>query len=260
MISSRDVEFFEESMRSTTCENSKQSVVYVPIHSVYENENINNEITEVKAPTDTIKTQVLEQASNNNNNQQVESLFGNDVSMVEVGEIKPTDEDGVEVDLRRSSRPRRRPRNLDDYVVNSVVPEQTEPETYLQAIQGSESASWLEAMKSEYNSIIDNKTWELCDLPPDKNVISTKWVFKKKVDNEGKIKYKARIVARGFTQRPGIDYQDTYSPVVRFTTLRILFAYAARHDLNIYHWDVDSAFLQGEVDEELYLEQPEGFL
>lgn len=160
---------------------------------------------------------------------------------------------------RRSQRNRKPPEYLRDYVTNLTIETPGEPMTYEEAKNGPESNLWLQAMKSEYESIIKNNTWELCDLPPEKNLISSKWVFKKKLNENGQTKYKARLVARGFNQIEGLDYQETYSPVVRFTSLRTLFAHAAQEDLDIYHWDVETAFLHGELEEEIYLKQPEGF-
>ena len=90
--------------------------------------------------------------------------------------------------------------------------------------------------------------------------MGSKWIFKKKVSSDGSTKYKAKLVARVFSQIRGMDYQDTYSPVVRYTSLRLLFAYGAKLDLDIFHYDVDTPFLHGTLEETVYLQQPEGFL
>ena len=135
-----------------------------------------------------------------------------------------------------------------------------EPESFKDAINSSESSFWVEAMQHEYDTIIKNNTWELCKLPFGRTPVTNKWVYKRKMSIDGKTKYKARLVARGFSQQAGIDYFETYSPVVRFTSLRLLIAYSVQNDLEIFHLDVDSAFLHGELEEEIYMTQPEGFI
>ncbi|BBH02980.1 transposable element gene [Prunus dulcis] len=120
---------------------------------------------------------------------------------------------------------------------------------------------WKEAINDEFQSIIQNNTWMLTNLPAGNKAIGCKWVFRKKLKPDGSIdKYKARLVAKGFTQKKGIDYFDTYSPVSRITTIRTLIALASVHNLVIHQMDVKTAFLNGDLDEEIYMEQPEGFI
>ena len=135
-----------------------------------------------------------------------------------------------------------------------------EPNSYQEAIESSEASFWIEAMNHEIETINLNETWDTCELPFERTPISCKWVFKKKKESNGNVKYKARLVARGFSQREGIDYFDTYAPVVRFTSLRLLIAYSVKKGLEIYHFDIDSAFLHGELKEEIYMVQPESFV
>ena len=115
-------------------------------------------------------------------------------------------------------------------------------------------------MNKEIDCILKNNTWELVNRPQNRRVVSSKWVFKRKTSPNGSVIYKARLVSRGFTQVQGIDYHNTYSPVVRYTTLRVLFALTVRRDYEIVHMDVECAYLQGDLEEELYLEQPKGFI
>lgn len=97
------------------------------------------------------------------------------------------------------------------------------------------------------------------DKTKDSKVVGTKWVYKLKRDPDGKIeRYKARLVAKGFTQTEGIDFEDTFSPLVRHSTMRLLFALAAKFDLDIIHQDVTTAFLNGDLKETLFLKPPEG--
>ena len=126
--------------------------------------------------------------------------------------------------------------------------------------EAMEIEEWRLAMKEELSSIEKNQTWEPTDLPEGKNVISLKWLFKTKYLADGSVqKYKARLVVRGFTQQQGIDYEETFAPVARFETVRIILAIAAQNQWKIYQFDVKSAFLNGELKEEVYVTQPPGF-
>ena len=103
------------------------------------------------------------------------------------------------------------------------------------------------------------RSWAAAKLPEGKNPIKTKWVFKIKHEADGTIRYKARMVVRGFTQMKGIDYQETYSPVVRYSSIRYLITLAVKFDLHIHQMDAMSGFLQGDLDEEIYVDKPKGF-
>lgn len=161
---------------------------------------------------------------------------------------------------RRSTRQRRAPKLLDDYIVYSTITEPGEPRNFQEAVTGPEAAQWSRAMRSEYGSIMHNNTWELCDLSAGHKPIGCKWVLKKKIEADGSIRYKARLVAFGNLQVKGVNYDETYSPVVRFTSLRILFAYAVKKNLDIRHLDVQTAFLHGDLQDEVYMQQPRGFV
>lgn len=114
-------------------------------------------------------------------------------------------------------------------------------------------------MDKEFNSLQQNNAWELVDLLKGKKVVRNKWVYKVKKDADGNTsRYKARV-AIGFTQKHGVDYEETFSPVIRYSTLRMLFALATELK-EIDHMDVTTAFLNGELKEEVYMNQPEGFV
>ncbi|RVW49668.1 Retrovirus-related Pol polyprotein from transposon TNT 1-94 [Vitis vinifera] len=122
-------------------------------------------------------------------------------------------------------------------------------------------AFWKEAINDEMDSIMSNQTWELVNLPPGSKPIGCKWVFRRKYHTDGMIQtFKARLVAKGFKQREGIDYFDTYAPVARTTSIRILFVLTSIHNLFVHQMDVKTAFLNGDLNEEVYMEQPEGFV
>ncbi|KAM1746060.1 hypothetical protein ACFX11_012725 [Malus domestica] len=133
-----------------------------------------------------------------------------------------------------------------------------EPERYEDA---SKDESWMNAMKDELSMIEKNATWELVDRPSNKPIIGVKWVFKTKLNLDGTVqKNKARLVAKGYAQKPGIDYNETFAPVARLDTIRTLIALAAQKCWKLYQLDVKSAFLNGVLEEEVYVEQPDGFV
>ncbi|GJX83442.1 gypsy type transposase [Tanacetum coccineum] len=163
-----------------------------------------------------------------------------------------------EVEPRRSKRARNEKSFGPDFVSFMV---ENEPTSYREAVTSSEGQQWREAIKSEIESILQNHTWELVDLPPGCKPLGYKWIFKKKMKADGTVdKYKARLVIQGFRQREGLDYFDTYSPVTRITSIRTIIAIAALRNLEIHQMDVKTAFLNGDLEEEIYMNQPEGFI
>ena len=160
---------------------------------------------------------------------------------------------------RRSSRTRKTPEYYGEWV--NIVSVSEEPKTVNQALSGPKSDEWQKAMQSEMKSLTDNKVWELVKLPTGRKAIGCKWIFKTKIDGNGDIeRYKARLVAQGFTQKFGVDYDQTFSPVVSFESVRSVIAIAAKNGLKLHQMDVKTAFLNGELNEEIYLRQPEGFV
>jgi hypothetical protein len=126
---------------------------------------------------------------------------------------------------------------------------------------GSDSESWLGAMRSELKSMDENQVWNLVDLPDGVRAVECKWVFKKKTDMDGNVSvYKARLVAKGFRQVQGVDYDETFSPVAMLKSVRIMLAIAAYFDYEIWQMDVKTAFLNGNLTEDVYMIQPEGFV
>ena len=135
-----------------------------------------------------------------------------------------------------------------------------EPASYREAMRSVDQDHWVSAMNEEIDSLKQNNTWELVDLPAGRKVIKSKWVYRLKFDSDGNpVRYKARLVAKGFTQIFGLDYDETFSPVARLDSMRILLALAAQEDWEIHQIDVKTAFLNGELDEEIYMQQPEGY-
>src|SRR5215204_2957790 len=163
---------------------------------------------------------------------------------------------------RRSTRERTTPDWYDPCLNVMIVDDNDEdPATYEEAMMSPDSNKWQEAMKSEMGSMYDNKVWTLVDLPDSRKAVENKWIFKRKTDADGNITvYKARLVAKGFRQIQGVDYDETFSPVAKLKSVRILLAIAAFFDYEIWQMDVKTAFLNGDIEEELYMVQPKGFV
>jgi hypothetical protein len=134
------------------------------------------------------------------------------------------------------------------------------PPTFKQAMNGAQSDSWREAATLEYNTLVENGTWEIVDLPEGQKLIGCGWVFREKHNQDGSIEcFKAQIVAKGYSQRPGLDYNESFAPTFCPTTLHIIMALAAIEDLELRSVDITAAVINGDLDEEIYMKQPEGF-
>lgn len=180
-----------------------------------------------------------------------------------VPEEEITEEEATSPQLVERRYPLRERKAVDRYGCNVMCAMESvindDPLTVEEALARSDGDLWQKAMDEELKSLKENQTWKLVDLPADKKPIQCKWVFKIKKDSDGKVtKYKARLVAKGFTQVRGIDYGETYSPVVRSSTLRMLFSLAVEYNWFIDQWDVTTAFLYGKIKEDIYMRQPKG--
>ena len=134
---------------------------------------------------------------------------------------------------------------------------ETEPCTFEEAVQ---QPIWVDAMVEEYDSIVRNSVWDVVLRPENKSVVSSHWLYKVKQAADGSVeKHKARFVARGFSQVEGIDYDENFSPVARYSSIRSMLALSAQMGWKIHQMDVKTAFLNGKIEEEVYIEQSEGF-
>ena len=168
------------------------------------------------------------------------------------------DEQWVETEPRRSKRTRVEKTFGPKFLTYLL---ENEPQNYEEAVSSSKGPLWKEAIKSEVDSILQNHTWELVDLPPGCKPLGSKWIFKRKMKVDGSIdKYKARLVIKDYRQREGLDYFDTYSPVMRINSIRMILAIAVLRNLEVHQMDVKTAFLNGDLEEEIYMEQSESFI
>lgn len=140
--------------------------------------------------------------------------------------------------------------------INSIAA----PNNFNQAMDDENKAKWIEAMHEELNSLKKNQTWTLCKLPSDRKAVGSKWIYAIKTDENGDIiRYKARLVAQGYSQKIGLDYNEIFAPVAKQTTLRILLSIASNNNMIVKHLDVKTAFLNGKLKETIYMKQPQGF-
>ncbi|WVZ16376.1 hypothetical protein V8G54_009358 [Vigna mungo] len=232
MIRSRDVIFNEKVMykdRNNTCNNNLEQSrpVYVEMDDVIE--------------TPVIETPQSEESCENNDNEELDAP--------ELSIPAPI--------LRRSSRPHVPNRKYLNYI---LLTDEGEPESYEEACQMTNASKWELAMKDEMKSLMSNQTWELVELPVGKKALHNKWVYRVKEDHDGSKRYKARLVVKGFQQKEGVDYTEIFAPVVKLNTIRSVLSIVASEGLYLEQLDVKTAFLHGDLDEEIYMHQPEGFL
>ena len=131
---------------------------------------------------------------------------------------------------------------------------------YEEALQDKNSNKCELAMKDEMDSLLGNQTWELTELPIGKKALHNKWVYKIKNEHDGNKRYKARLVVKGFQQKKGIDYLEIFSPIVKMSTIRLVLGMVVAKNLHLEQLDVKTAFLQGDLEEKIYMIQPEWFI
>ena len=131
-----------------------------------------------------------------------------------------------------------------------------EPRTLQEALASEDAGSWKRAWESEIESLEKNGTWVMAKVPEDRNIVGCRWLFRRKEDG----RFKVRLVAKSYSQEPGVDFRETFTPVAKFTTLRLLLSLIAENDWELHSMDVKTAFLNGELEEEIYMEFPEGVI
>ncbi|KAK4386043.1 Retrovirus-related Pol polyprotein from transposon TNT 1-94 [Sesamum angolense] len=158
----------------------------------------------------------------------------------------------------RNRREPRIPARYNDFHIALNI-ESCEPSSVEEALKSENSKNWLSAMTEEMKSLKDNNIWVLVPKPKTCSVVDCKWIFKIKEEDTSK-RFKARLVAKGFTQKEGIDYTEIFSPVVKYTTVCIILALTAHFNWELKQMDVKTAFLHGDLEENIYMQQPDGFV
>lgn len=186
--------------------------------------------------------------------------------VVDFSDVEADDGPGnidAENDLPNPEIPRQRPvreRRPPNYYGREESHLTETPTTLKHALSSPDQAKWKVAMETEMRSLRENEVWELVKLPPGRKTVGSKWVYKQKTGPDGSVeRFKARLVAQGYTQQYGTDYDETFCPVVRQESLRVLLALSVQHGLKLHQVDVTTAFLNGALEEEVFMRQPEGF-
>jgi len=228
----------------------------------------------VKFPTMTIKTDFEKPIQTLPSCDDDDDDFGRENPELE-GDLEPGNQAGAEVGDRNARYPRRErnpPLYLGDYVTN--VEDGTHvmssidycyrisdfPQSYKEAIESTKSEQWKSAMREEMNSLKINDTFTLVDLPEGRNAVGGRWVYTIKENSNGSQTYKARFVAKGYSQVEGVDYKETFAPTANLTSMRVLMQEAAQYDLILHQMDVKTAYLNAPIDCEIYMDQAEGFV
>ena len=239
MFRSRDVSFLEDSFNSillSTTENEDPLSMNIPPLPT--------------KPSDAEKT--AETAA--------ESVIFNFNNVSDEFEEESAEEDDADPVADRIQRIRRPPNRFGEWATIAAVSTNGDPRTFKQAMKSEQSTKWSEAMLKEISSLKDYQTWDLVDLPAGANLLKCKWVFKTKRKPDGEIdRYKARLVAQGYSQEAGVDYEETFAPVAKYKSIRTVLAIGNQLDLEIHQMDVNSAYLNGDLAEDIYMQQPQGF-
>ena len=143
-----------------------------------------------------------------------------------------------------------------------IVLAEDEPNNYKDAMNSPNAAEWRPTCEAKYETLLGYHTWNLVERPPPNiNIVGCRWTFRVKRDNLGAVnKFKARLVAQGFSQINSLNYNETFSPTIRFTTIRLILALACRYNLELWHIDIKGAYLNGKLNDDVYMRQPEGFI
>ncbi|KAL2228761.1 UNVERIFIED_CONTAM: Retrovirus-related Pol polyprotein from transposon TNT 1-94 [Sesamum indicum] len=172
---------------------------------------------------------------------------------------EPIAESSTPLALGREPRLRRAPDRYSPSLYYLLLSDCGEPECYAEAVNDVHKSKWELAMNDEMNSLKKNNIWKLCQLPKGKKALQNIWVYRVKEESDEKKRYKARLVVKGFQQRYGIDFTDVFTPVVKLTTIRLVLSMVAAENLELQQMDVKTAFLHGDLGEEIYMVQPKGY-
>ena len=215
---------------------------------------------------------VINQLEDDESEQSEQSIDDEEVSELQNEESQEKEEESTDeydtsneeldtpVNTTRSGRQVKKPQRLIDYETSFIVNLDNEPTSYAEALRRKDAEKWKEAVSTELSLLNENNTWtEVSKLPEGKKAINSKWVFKIKRLGNNEIKYKARLVARGFEQKDSFDIHELYAPVAKLNTFRVFMSVATKLNLPVYQMDVCSAFLNSKIEEDVYLKLPDGF-
>ena len=213
-----------------------------------ESEDDNDESTPIEAPLDEEATSETEGDNATGSEEEAEEVSTTSVSGM-TGDTVTTDESYSAATTGTPS--------IEESSSNSLL---TEPSTFQEAVRHNDRENWKLAMEAELRSIKEHHVYDLVDLPKNRKVLGTKWVYRIKRSPEGyPLKYKARYVAQGFSQKEGVDYNETYAPVAKLATIRRILSEAVQSNWWLHTVDIDTAFLNGTINEEVYVKQPAGY-
>ena len=176
-------------------------------------------------------------------------------------QVPSEEKTALEKDVGRRTRKKPKWMTSEDYVYMAGAPiiNNKDPASYSEILQSNNKSHWMKAIHEELESLKENSTWELVDRLKNVQVLQNRWVLRQKLADSGEIRFKGRLVAKGNVQKQGIDYEETFSPVSRYDTIRTLLAVAAAEKMKLDQFNIKTAFLNGVLEEEVYMEQPEGF-
>lgn len=267
IVARRDVKFVEGEFESKKCTISEQNNDFAT-NIIHLESNI--QVPEQQRPA---MPMVVEQSSNSYDSCDSGEEEEEFVSASDEKQILTEEEIVPDVQEQESNAPRRGPgrpkiirsgksgRPRKQYNSLNYIEDIETPQCVGDALRGEHAQDWKTSMQKEYDALISNNTWTLCDLPPGQKAIGSKWVFRVKRDKEGNIqKFKSRLVAQGCGQKMGVNYSETFSPVIRYETIRMLFAIAAEKQLCMHQVDISNAYLNGRLQEEVYMRQPQNFI
>ncbi|KAL8107165.1 hypothetical protein AgCh_023827 [Apium graveolens] len=280
IVISRDAVFHEKHFpyHFQPTNDSFSSDIYLPAMTSFRTDSYDNFFDSLDIHANDFISQPPNSFDNIVENSPGSSTSDEDSTLIDLSELD------VSMPIRQSTRISKKPSYLNDFVCNTFVQADSsphwcnlvqydslprlqkclitkicdihEPSSYVKA---SVHPLWVEAMSKEISALNTNNTWELVDLPKGKKAIGSKWVFKVKLKSDGSLeRCKARLVAKGFNQRYGIDYEETFSPVVKMSTIRCLIDVAASKRWPLYQLYVNNAFLHGDLVEEVFMKVPEG--
>ena len=260
IIKSPDVVFFEDKRLSEEGPSGSIGQEALEVDHSSKSDDDDDEHLEVKT-----KSSEEKEASTT----QVEANEDNTITRPSIEQASSPNEGNAT--LGGSRYPSRVRKPLGEWWMNHILPPRDvehanvvmhdEPHTMSEAMQSGDAKKWELAMQEEYDSLMANGTWELTPLPKNRQSVGCKWVFRTKRDASGNVvRYKARLVAKGYSQVAGVDFNETFAPVAKFSTIRCILALGAIMDLEMHQMDVKTAFLNGDLEEDIYMDQPQGFV